>query len=179
MGYIRGRRKSSQKLAKRRTFIRGEGVSTVITKQASKKKKKEKKNELRSDRPCCNSLRARSSGEPDRKNLEHCYSDYAYYFSFQTLSFFFCVVRDFPFFFNGLLFPNNSRVHSFFFCQALKNQSQHSVCSVCCFLTTPECTVFFLPSSEKSKSTLPSLCGTLKPVLRFPFVSGGREGGLE
>ena len=35
-----GRRKSSQKLAKRRAFVWGEGVSTVFAKQASKKKKK-------------------------------------------------------------------------------------------------------------------------------------------
>ena len=36
---LRGRRKSAQKFAKRRAFVCGEGISTVFTKQASKKKK--------------------------------------------------------------------------------------------------------------------------------------------
>ena len=40
---LRGRRKSSQKLAKRRTFVWGEGVSSVFAKQASKIKIKIKK----------------------------------------------------------------------------------------------------------------------------------------
>ena len=47
---------------------------------------------------------------------------------------------------------------------------------VCCLITTLECTVFFLSSSGKSKLALPFFSGTLKPVLQFPFVSGGREG---
>ena len=38
---------------------------------------------------------------------------FAYFFSFHALAFFFCMGCDFPFF-DILLFPNNSRVHSFF-----------------------------------------------------------------
>ena len=47
---LKGRRKSSQKLAKRRTCVWGEGVSTVIAKQASKKKKKRAARRLRAGR---------------------------------------------------------------------------------------------------------------------------------
>ena len=65
---LRGRRKSSQKLAKRRAFVWGEGVSTVFAKQASNKKKnwaarRLSLRALRSTGPCCcKSTSARPSG---------------------------------------------------------------------------------------------------------------------
>ena len=89
--HVRGRRKSSQKLAERRAFVCGGGVSTLFAKQASKKKKKGVHVDFARCAPPCparKSIGARSSGKP-----VDWYAD----FSFQTLPFF-CVLCDFPFF---------------------------------------------------------------------------------
>ena len=158
---VRGRRKTLQKLAKRRAFVWGGGGLDRLRKASFKKKKKKMSCTRMVDYARC----APPGPAANRVELDRAASliknSFLYIFvSFDTVILTLLIISPsrlflsspawfviFHFFFQlGLLFPKNSWVHS-----------------------------FFLPSYGKSKSTLPFLGGTLKPVLRFPFVSGVRE----
>ena len=147
---FRGRRKSSQKLAKRRTYVWGGGGLGRLRKASFKKKKKK-----------LSSSQTTGAGGALRALMQIAWSS----------------IERRPTLRYTITLPSKWLTHTV----ALTSCR----CRVCRVpvpvqpMSPATVFFFFFASSEKSKSVLPFLSRTLKPGLRFLFVSGGREGGWE